>query len=179
MGINAVIRVAGSWLLAGALFLLSGSAQCAYGDTFSLDWLGAYGPGSAVLTATFVGAGTYIVTAMTGVQNGSAVSLITGSGYGNDDNAIYPEDAIQLDFDGLSFSAGGLNYKLFAYTLPGNTNTYTECSSIDAPFCVGIDVNNGLAVDSLNIAPEPASIALLGTMALGVIGLRRRRSSRA
>jgi hypothetical protein len=117
---------------------------------------------------------------MTGVQNGSPVSLIASGGYGSDDNSIFPfpYTGVQLDKNGLSFSAGGLDYKLFAYTLPGKTNTYTECVSNVALTCIGSDVNNGAAVSSLSITPEPASIALVGTLAVAMLSLRRRRSSK-
>jgi hypothetical protein len=145
-----------------------------------MSWTSPYGPGTAFLTATDVGANTWIVTAMTGTQNGLPVSLIASGGYGSDDNSIFPfpYTGIQLDSHGLSFSAGGLDYKLFAYTLPGNTNTYTECVSNVAITCIGSDVNNGIAVGSLSITPEPASIALVATMALAILSLLRRRSSR-
>lgn len=169
-------------MLAGALFLLCGSTQCAYGDTFtfSISWSGAYGPGTASLTSTFVGGNQWLVTAMTGSQNGSPVTLEPQNGYGNDDNSIYPipYTGVQLDVSGLTFEAGGLDYKLFAYTLPGNTNTYTECASNVATTCIGSDRNNGLAVSSLAITPEPASIALVGTLAVAILSLRRRRSSK-
>src|SRR5215469_1850530 len=165
---RTVTKVAAGWMLAGALFLLCGSTQCAYGDTFtfSMSWSGPYGPGTAFLTATDVGANTWIVTAMNGTQNGLPVSLIASGGYGSDDNSIFPfpYTGVQLDSHGLSFSAGGLDYKLFAYTLPGNTNTYTECVSNVAITCIGSDVNKGAAVSSLSITPEPASIALVGTL---------------
>jgi hypothetical protein len=175
-------RVFCGWMIAGALLLMFGTARHAYGDTFDLTWTGAYGPGSATLTATFVSGDEYLVTAMTGAQNGSAVSLLDQGVYGFNDNAIFPFLAIQLDIDGLGFSAGGVNFNLFAFTLLGNTNTYTECSSA-VTICIGDDeINkNALAVTTLAITPvpEPTSVALLGAMALGVVHLLRRRFSRA
>jgi len=167
----------------GALLLFLGTAGRAHGDTFDLTWTGAYGPGSAILTASNDGPGEFTVSAITGNQNGS--SIVGLANYGDNDNAIFFPATVQLDFFGLAFKVGSTDYNLFAYTLPGNTNVYTECSSAVALSCTGGDVNNGLPVTSLSITPatsavpEPTSIGLLCPALLGALGLLRRKTARS
>lgn len=84
--------------------------------TFNLTWTGAYGPGSAILTATDDGGGTFTVTAISGNQDGS--SIVGLADYGDNDNEIFPSALVQLDFPGLGFAVGSTDYNLFAYTLP-------------------------------------------------------------
>jgi hypothetical protein len=151
---------------------------------FDLSWTGAYGPGTATLAATSVSGNEYLVTALTGTQDGTSISLLGSGVYGDNDNAIFvPGTPGQLDFPGLAFTDGIFDYNLFLYTLPGNTNTYTECRSNVATTCVGSDVNNGIPVTTLTITPatstvpEPATVLLLATAALGAFVLRRRSTT--
>jgi hypothetical protein len=180
--VNKLIR--GS-VLAGALLVLVGTSHCAYADVFDLSWTGAFGPGSATLTATDIGGGVFNVTALSGTQNGSSISLIPSDAYGSNDNDIYqPPNTDLLDLAGLGFTDGVLDYNLFLYTRTGQSNPYTECRS-DQTVCESnpdFD-SSGLSVDTLTITPEtspvpePMSVALLATAALTALGLSRRRTA--
>ena len=167
----------------GAFLLLPGTARQVFGDTFDLTWTGAYGPGTAILTATNDGGGTFTVTSISGTQNGSPIlGLAT---YGDNDNEIFPSATIQLNYAGLAFAVGSTDFNLFAYTLPGDTNVYTECSSLVATTCTGGNVDDGLPVTSLNVTgatsavPEPTSGGLLGLMLLAALDLLRRKTVRS
>lgn len=164
-------RTAGSWLVA-ALFILCGSA---YGDTFDMSWTGGFGPGSATLTANPIGGGVFLVTAMTGTQNGSAVSLLPPGTVGGNDNEIFPSARL-LDSNGLSFTAGGTSFNVFDAVPGAATPVFDEC---DASTGGCLAINTLTITPATSAVPEPVSIALVGTMALALIGIRRRRSSRA
>jgi len=178
-------RIIRFFAFAGALVLVTSVAPYALGDTFDLAWTGAYGPGSAVLTATDLGSETFLVTAMSaGVQNGLPITLLPVNAYGLNDNEIYqPPNTDLLDLLGFAFSDGTNDYNLFLWTIPGDGNTYTECSSAVTGVngCLDTaDFNISLPVTTLSITPtpEPTSVALLGVAVLGAVALRRRKSAR-
>jgi hypothetical protein len=174
------------FVLAGSLLLIGVVTPRAYGDSFILNWTGAYGPGSAVLTATPNGVGMFLVTAMnTAVQNGLPITLLPPNVYGANDNEIYqPPNTNLLDLAGLGFSDGTNDYNLFLYTIPADGNTYTECSSAvtGTTGCLTTsDFDRSQPVNTLTITPlagtpEPASVALCGAAFLGAIILRRRKT---
>jgi hypothetical protein len=167
----------------GFFLFVVATSQRAYADLFELTWTGAYGPGDAILKATKDGNGIFTVVKMTGIQDGSTISGL--SSYGDSDNLIYLDSSLQLDFLGLGFEVGSDDYNLFGYTLPGDTNTYTECISTVALTCTATNVNEGIPVSSLEITrlappvPEPASVVLLGTVLIGVVALLKRKMIRA
>jgi len=101
-----VIELRNAGCAAAVLFLLA-SAGNAYGDMFTMTWDGAYGSGSATLTATADSTDIWTVTSLTGTQDGLAITLFTGD-YGGNDNEIYqpPDYAFFVDRSGLDFTDG-------------------------------------------------------------------------
>ncbi len=108
-------RVIRGSVFAISFLLLTSAVSSAYADTFTMTWTGAYGPGSAILTATPLGSSVYDVTALSGTQNGSTITLVGPGGYAANDNLIYlPPNVEFLDFPGLSFTDGLNDYNLFS-----------------------------------------------------------------
>ena len=167
-------------VVSSAVLLLAGTAGLASAETFELTWTGGYGPGDAILTATYDSGDTYTVTAIvSGEQNGETISALlppypASGNYGGNGNQIYypgyGSADQQVDVMGLAFSAGAYDYNLWYYP-PG----YWECSS---SVTLGCGEGNSLAVTSLEITPvatpEPGSMFLLGSGALAVL-LRRKQ----
>lgn len=167
----------------GVLLLLLQTARDVRADTFDATWNGADGSGSATLTATLLSGDEYIVTAITsGEQGGSSISLLAPGSYAANDNDIYYPSSQELDFGGLAFSVGTIDYGLYfdtdSATSPSLYNTYDECTSaINACDTVAFD-----DASSVNIAfsltpvtstatPEPGGIILLSLALIGLVGL--------
>ena len=162
-----------------ALLLLTVTAKDAYGDTFDISWTGGYGPGTAVLTTTDVlVSGTLTVTAITGTQNGAAISsLVAQLGYGGNNNFIYPSSFPAVDSMGLAFSVGSTDYNLF-FNGPG----YAECSSAVTPCISNADLLLSVPVTSVSLTavpasgvPEPTSLILLSAGLLVCVGAAWRK----
>jgi hypothetical protein len=160
------------------LLMTAGStfAEPVLDPLFDMTWTGPYGTGSAVLTATLEGTNEYLVTSITGTQDALSLTLLALDAYGSNDNYIYqpPTYTNLVDFAGFAFTDGVNDYNIFFYTLPSQSNTYTECSSAAATTCTGGNVNDGLALSSLAITPATSPVPEPGTsglLALGLVGL--------
>ena len=146
--------------------------------------------GSGTLTYTTTGtANTYLVTAGTGtVSYGGttyAISLLpTGNlGFAGNDNLFFNPAPNAFDFNGVAFSlTGSPNYALSLFSA---LNPAT--SSITDYELLGVNGGQQLSqqysaisvtlVPPSTVTPEPGSLALLGTGALGVFGILRRKLS--
>src|SRR5215467_9381179 len=82
------------WTIAVVALVMLGSTRHAYGDTFTITWTGGFGSGSATLTATPQSSTEWLVTDMTGTQNGSTVTLLGANTFGANDNDIFPSSAL-------------------------------------------------------------------------------------
>jgi hypothetical protein len=77
---------------------------------------------------------------------------------------------------GLSFTEAGSSFNIFD-DLPGSATPFFEECDAATGGCSAVDALT--ITPATSPVPEPASMALAGTMALGLISVRRRRSSRA
>lgn len=59
------------------VLILAGCAQSLYASTFDFTFGGSGISASGTLTATFVSGDQYLVTSMTGMQNGISMTLLT------------------------------------------------------------------------------------------------------
>jgi hypothetical protein len=173
-GIRAAIVLA-------ALAVCAGTASHAFGDQFDVTWTGGYGPGSAVVTATEQPDDiTWVVTSITGDQNGAAITGL--SDYGGADNLIFPTSFELVDEDGLAFSTASYSYDIFENPLELFADA--ECSSQVNGACIVPDeygpapVLTSFSITPATSTPEPSSMMMLmfGLFAIIGAGMYRKRS---
>jgi hypothetical protein len=151
-------------LLVCALILAAVCSNMAKADSFAFNFVGSVVSGSGVFTATANDATSFTITGITGTTNGVAISGLLAPGtIGLNDNQLFlPGPA--LDFLGVGYAlADGSQVNLFGDD---------QIVMFDAS---GLPVFDQGHI-SIVATPEPTTIALLSTGALGlVVTFRRRR----
>ena len=125
--------------------------------------------GSGAFTASLVSGDTYLLTDISGLLNGSPMTLLAPADFGGNDNNVYTS-APFLDDSGFSFNAGSTE-DFNIYYDPSLTS-YFYCEHT-APFsCMTGDLP--LTSFTLSAVPEPGS-AFITLGVLGLLVIRRGR----
>lgn len=158
--------------LLSSLALLGALAipAAAHADTFNFSAMGSSGPfsGSGTLTASSQGGGAYLISAITGT---GVTGLISPDGFHGNDNLLFPAATPTLDSHGFSFTAvdGPDHYKVNIFS---DDPAYFAYLEDEDHFTQTVPVDFSLAATGV---PEPSTLILLGTGALGLAGLTRRK----
>lgn len=169
----------------------------AFADTFSGQ--GGGFSGSGTLTTTSNGDGSYTITGISGSGFGT---LFAPGGYQQNDNRLFPGATTVVDSNGFAFTytQGDTNYDvdilstgsgayaadytdLDSNLLSSIGVTFTLTSTSQMTGLLSADASSGLDTfdfsfdATTSVTPEPSSLLLLGTGALVLSDLVRRRRS--
>ena len=126
--------------------------------------------GSGTFTTDDRNKGHYLITAMTGTVEGSAVTGLLAAGtIGGNDNLLWA-NAPQVDGNGFAFALGGQQYNVYYDT---GSSLLRACSSAwDG--CGTLNSADRVISFSAAAVPEPATYGLMG-LGLAVVALARSR----
>ncbi len=136
-----------------------------------------------ILTATPIGTDDWLVTALSGTQDGLPISLVAPGVYGANDNEIYqpPDFPYVVDRAGLDFTDSTNIYNVFDNNVSVVPPVYHECSSAVESNCSAQADDAAtitLSITPPSTVPEPASVGPVGlVLVLAVAVLLRRKSA--
>ena len=153
-------------------FVLTGAQNLfANSVTFDFSFSGTGISSSGTFAATLVSGDEYLVTSISGMQNGFTMTLLPPGAYAGNDNEVFSSGPF-LDGSGLGFvlSNGTADYNIY---YDSSTGTYLECNSATGP--CGRGDGTVLTNFTLTEVPEPGSMMLMGSGLIGLAGMVRRK----
>jgi hypothetical protein len=158
-----------------SVLLFLGCAQNVLADSVTFDFSisGVGISASGTLTATLLSGNQYLVTAINGMQNSAAMSLLIPGAYAANDNQIF-SSAPFLNEGGLAFSLFGSITPYNVYFDPGVG--YFECSGALTPcHALGSGEPVQFSLREVSQVAEPGTLMLMGSGLVGLAGVVRRR----
>jgi PEP-CTERM motif-containing protein len=157
--------------LAILFLLLSGAQNVFASSAFDFSFSGTGITASGIFTATLVSGDEFLVTSISGMQNGLSMTLLAPGSFAQNNNNIFSSSPF-LNLGGLAFvlSNGTMGN---VYFNPG-TASYFECNSIPCFNGSGTPITFSLT-GPLTEVPEPGTLMLLGSGLIGLAGVARRK----
>jgi|SRR5271166_1185817 len=163
-----------------ALLILPLTAKKAFAgpvtQDFVVSWSGALGNGLATIVTTEQSNGVWLITSLTGSQNGLYLTLLAPGTYGyNDDIVDYPANPALITGFGVASNNTQVSFDIY-YNPSAPGITYWECDS-NSTNCAAY--GNGSQLTSFSITPgslpEPSSIVALSSGLIAFVGVFRRK----
>jgi PEP-CTERM motif len=152
------------------LFCVLAFTGSAYADTYNFSVTGSSGTfsGAGTLTATSIGSGDYLITAITGT---GVTGIIAPGSFNGNDNLLFPSNLPQLSSNGFSFIDVNGPDK-FDVNIFNNGSGYFAYLQDEDHFTETVPVTFALTAT----VPEPSTLILLSTGLFGLTGVVRRNS---
>jgi PEP-CTERM motif-containing protein len=157
-------------LLMSAMAGLTISANFAYADSFNFSFSGVGVSASGTFTTNPLSGGSYLITSISGTQNGSPMSLLAPGQFTDNDNLLFPSPPF-LDGGGVSYLVGGS-----FISIEFDTGVVPAGYIIEGgPFGCGT-VSISFSASPASAVPEPATLLLFGSgiFALGAAWRRKK-----
>lgn len=105
------------------------------------------------------------------------MTLLAPNTFLGNDNLLFPDPSPSLDFNGVSFQAGGMDFNLFFNTTLGRYILIEHLATTDFGFGHILFGTNGI-IPPITPTPEASTLVLLGSGLLGLAAAIRRKLAR-